>query len=77
MGKAKFKSFLAAAIGAFCAALAREPQMAKAQETESAAPARGISAASVSAALRAVTANGTRPGAENSRALSCPPEVRD
>jgi hypothetical protein len=54
-------------IGAFFMILAQEPKIANAQEAESAAPVLSISAASVSLARRAVTANGTRPGAENSR----------
>jgi hypothetical protein len=63
------KAIIKSVIGVFCLATAQAPQMANAQvqADESTAPVSQIFPQSVSAARHAVTANGTRPGAENSR----------
>jgi hypothetical protein len=63
------KAIIKSIIGVFCLAMAQVPQMANAQvqADESTAPVYQIFPQSVSAARRAVTANGTRPAAENSR----------
>jgi hypothetical protein len=63
------KAIIKSVIGVFCLAMAQMPQMANAQvqADESTAPVYQIFPQSVSTARRAVTANGTRPGAENSR----------
>jgi hypothetical protein len=60
------KRVTAPVIGAFCVAIAHVPQT-YAQDAEPSMPVRGIAQQSFSAAVRAITANGTRPVAENSR----------
>jgi hypothetical protein len=62
-----FKNIKRAIVPVFCVAIAHVPQTVCAEDAGPAMPVRGISQQSFSAALRAITVNGTRLGAENSR----------